>query len=638
MLTKCGQNYNVFKMTNNMNNYPLLSLINSPEDLRLLNKDQLPQLCQELRGYLLESVSQTSGHLASGLGTVELTVALHYVYKTPFDQLIWDVGHQAYPHKILTGRRDQMSTIRQKDGIHPFPWREESEFDVLSVGHSSTSISAGLGIAVAAERENAGRKTVCVIGDGAITAGMAFEALNHAGSVHTDMLVILNDNEMSISENVGALNNHLARIFSGSIYSTLRDGSKKILDKVPPVKNFMKKTEEHMKGVMFSPESTLFEELGFNYIGPVDGHNIDELVATLTNMRNLKGPQFLHIKTKKGKGYAPAEKDPIGFHGVPKFDPISGELPKHNTKPTYSKIFGDWLCEMAEKDSKIIGITPAMREGSGMVEFSQRFPEQYFDVAIAEQHAVTFATGLAIGGYKPVVAIYSTFLQRAYDQLIHDVAIQNLPVLFAIDRAGIVGADGPTHQGAFDLSFMRCIPNMIIMTPSDENECRQMLYTGYQCGKPAAVRYPRGNAIGVELTPLEILPIGKSRLIREGQKIAILNFGTLLPSALEAAEKLNATVVDMRFVKPIDIEMINVLAQTHDYLVTLEENAIQGGAGSAVAEVLNSSGKSTALLQLGLPDYFIPQATQQEALKDLGLDSKGIEEKMLNFIAKQDNL
>ena len=621
-----------------MNNYPLLSLINSPEDLRLLNKDQLPQLCQELRGYLLESVSQTSGHLASGLGTVELTVALHYVYKTPFDQLIWDVGHQAYPHKILTGRRDQMSTIRQKDGIHPFPWREESEFDVLSVGHSSTSISAGLGIAVAAERENAGRKTVCVIGDGAITAGMAFEALNHAGSVHTDMLVILNDNEMSISENVGALNNHLARIFSGSIYSTLRDGSKKILDKVPPVKNFMKKTEEHMKGVMFSPESTLFEELGFNYIGPVDGHNIDELVATLTNMRNLKGPQFLHIKTKKGKGYEPAEKDPIGFHGVPKFDPISGELPKNNSKPTYSKIFGDWLCEMAEKDSKIIGITPAMREGSGMVEFSQRFPEQYFDVAIAEQHAVTFATGLAIGGYKPVVAIYSTFLQRAYDQLIHDVAIQNLPVLFAIDRAGIVGADGPTHQGAFDLSFMRCIPNMIIMTPSDENECRQMLYTGYQCGKPAAVRYPRGNAVGVKLTPLEMLPIGKSRLIRKGQKIAILNFGTLLPSALELSEKLNATVVDMRFVKPIDIEMINVLAQTHDYLVTLEENAIQGGAGSAVAEVLNSSGKSTALLQLGLPDYFIPQATQQEALKDLGLDSKGIEEKILNFITEQDNL
>ncbi|MDN3212054.1 1-deoxy-D-xylulose-5-phosphate synthase [Haemophilus sp. SZY H51] len=615
-----------------MNNYPLLSLINSPEDLRLLNKDQLPQLCQELRSYLLESVSQSSGHLASGLGTVELTVALHYIFKTPFDQLIWDVGHQAYPHKILTGRRDQMSTIRQKGGIHPFPWREESEFDVLSVGHSSTSISAGLGIAVAAERENAGRKTVCVIGDGAITAGMAFEALNHAGSLHTDMLVILNDNEMSISENVGALNNHLARIFSGSLYSTVRDGSKKILDKVPTVKNFMKKTEEHMKGVMFSPESTLFEELGFNYIGPIDGHNIDELIATLSNMRDLKGPQFLHIKTKKGKGYEPAEKDPIGFHGVPKFDPTSGQLPKSNAKPTYSKIFGDWLCEMAEQDDKLVGITPAMREGSGMVEFSERFPQQYFDVAIAEQHAVTFAAGLAIGGYKPVVAIYSTFLQRAYDQLIHDVAIQNLPVLFAIDRAGIVGADGQTHQGAFDLSFMRCIPNMIIMTPSDENECRQMLYTGYKYGKPAAVRYPRGNAIGVELTPLAELEIGRSKMIRQGKKIAILNFGTLLPAALSVAEKLNATVVDMRFVKPIDEARILEVANTHDVIVTLEENAIQGGAGSAVSEVLNSHGKTTALLQLGLPDIFIPQGTQQEALAEIKLDEKGIEEQIIAFI------
>ena len=615
-----------------MNNYPLLSLINSPEDLRLLNKDQLPQLCQELRSYLLESVSQTSGHLASGLGTVELTVALHYIFKTPFDQLIWDVGHQAYPHKILTGRRDQMSTIRQKGGIHPFPWREESEFDVLSVGHSSTSISAGLGIAVAAERENAGRKTVCVIGDGAITAGMAFEALNHAGSLHTDMLVILNDNEMSISENVGALNNHLARIFSGSLYSTVRDGSKKILDKVPTVKNFMKKTEEHMKGVMFSPESTLFEELGFNYIGPIDGHNIDELIATLSNMRDLKGPQFLHIKTKKGKGYEPAEKDPIGFHGVPKFDPTSGQLPKSNAKPTYSKIFGDWLCEMAEQDDKLVGITPAMREGSGMVEFSERFPQQYFDVAIAEQHAVTFAAGLAIGGYKPVVAIYSTFLQRAYDQLIHDVAIQNLPVLFAIDRAGIVGADGQTHQGAFDLSFMRCIPNIIIMTPSDENECRQMFYTGYKCGKPAAVRYPRGNAIGVELTPLAELEIGRSKMVRQGEKIAILNFGTLLPAALSVAEKLNATVVDMRFVKPIDKARILEMADTHDFIVTLEENAIQGGAGSAVSEVLNSHGKTTALLQLGLPDIFIPQGTQQEALAEIKLDEKGIEEQIIAFI------
>ena len=616
-----------------MQNYPLLSLINSPDDLRLLSKGQLPQVCRELREYLLETVSQSSGHLASGLGAVELTVALHYVFKTPFDQLIWDVGHQAYPHKILTGRRDKMSTIRQKNGIHPFPWREESEFDVLSVGHSSTSISAGLGIAVAAQRENAGRKTVCVIGDGAITAGMAFEALNHGGALHTDMLVILNDNEMSISENVGALNNHLARLLSGSFYSSIREGGKKILSGVPNVKEFVKKTEEHMKGLV-SPGGTMFEELGFNYIGPIDGHNIDELISTLSNMSSLKGPQFLHIMTKKGKGYAPAEKDPIGFHGVPKFNHLSGELPKSNSSPTYSQIFGDWLCEMAERDPKLIGITPAMREGSGMVEFSNRFPEQYFDVAIAEQHAVTFAAGLAIGGYKPVVAIYSTFLQRAYDQLIHDVAIQNLPVLFAIDRAGVVGADGQTHQGAFDISFMRCIPNLVIMTPSNEDECRQMLYTGYQCGKPAAVRYPRGNAIGVELQPLQELELGKSKLIRQGEKIAILNFGTLLPNALEVAEKLNASVVDMRFVKPLDAARINEIAQTHELIVTLEENAIQGGAGSAVAEVLNYQQHKIGILQLGLPDYFIPQGTQQEILADLQLDAVGIEQQIKNFLAK----
>ena len=615
-----------------MTKYPLLSQIDNPDDLRAFNKEQLPQICDELRAYLLESVSQSSGHLSSGLGCVELTVALHYVYKTPFDQLIWDVGHQAYPHKILTGRRDKMATIRQKNGIHPFPWREESEFDVLSVGHSSTSISAGLGIAVAAEKENAGRKTVCVIGDGAITAGMAFEALNHAGALHTDMLVVLNDNEMSISKNVGALNNHLARLFSGSLYTNVRDSSKKLLDKVPSVKNFMKKTEEHMKGVMFSPESTLFEELGFNYIGPIDGHNIEELVATLQNMRELKGPQFLHIRTKKGKGYAPAENDPIGFHGVPKFDPASGTLPKGNAKPTYSQIFGNWLCEMAENDPHLVGITPAMCEGSGMVEFSQRFPNQYFDVAIAEQHAVTFAAGLAIGGYKPIVAIYSSFLQRAYDQVIHDVAIQNLPVLFAIDRAGVVGADGQTHQGAFDVSFMRCIPNLVIMTPSDENECRQMLYTGYQCGKPAAVRYPRGNAVGVELAPLQMLELGKSKPVRQGETIAILNFGTLLPQAMEVAEKINATVVDMRFVKPIDEARIIEMAQSHTLIVTLEENAIQGGAGSAVAEVLNAHQKNTALLQLGLPDFFIPQGTQQEIMADLGLDAKGIEEKIQHFL------
>ena len=613
-----------------MQNYPLLSLINSPEDLRLLPKEQLTQVCKELREYLLESVSQSSGHLASGLGTVELTVALHYVFKTPFDQLIWDVGHQAYPHKILTGRRDQMPTIRQKGGLHPFPWRDESEFDVLSVGHSSTSISAGLGIAIAAERENAGRKTVCVIGDGAITAGMAFEALNHAGSLHTDMLVILNDNEMSISENVGALNNHLARLLSGSFYSSIREGGKKILSGVPPIKEFVKKTEEHVKGLV-SPGGTMFEELGFNYIGPIDGHNVEELINTLQNMSSLKGPQFLHIVTKKGKGYIPAEKDPIGFHGVPKFNHLSGELPKSNATPTYSKIFGDWLCEMAEQDPKLIGITPAMREGSGMVEFSQRFPQQYFDVAIAEQHAVTFAAGLAIGGYKPVVAIYSTFLQRAYDQLIHDVAIQNLPVLFAIDRAGIVGADGQTHQGAFDLSFMRCIPNLVIMAPSDENECRQMLYTGYHCGKPAAVRYPRGNAVGVTLESLHALELGKSKLIREGEKIAILNFGTLLPNALKVAEKLNATVVDMRFIKPLDVTRISEIAKTHELIVTLEENAIQGGAGSAVAEVLHVQQHNVKLLQLGIPDFFVPPGSQAEMLTALKLDEIGIEQQIEDF-------
>ncbi|OBX06671.1 1-deoxy-D-xylulose-5-phosphate synthase [Gallibacterium salpingitidis] len=609
-----------------MSNYSLLSQINSPDDLRLLAKEQLPELCDQLRKYLLESVSQSSGHLASGLGTVELTVALHYVFNTPFDQLIWDVGHQAYPHKILTGRRDQMHTIRQKGGIHPFPWREESPFDVLSVGHSSTSISAGLGIAVAAQRENAGRKTICVIGDGAMTAGMVFEAMNHAGALHTDMLVILNDNDMSISENVGALNNHLARLLSGSFYSSLREGGKKILSGLPPIKEFVQKTEEHVKGFI-SPGGTLFEELGFNYIGPIDGHNVEELISTLKNMSTLKGPQFLHVITKKGKGYEPAERDPIGFHGVPKFNPLSGELPKSKTTlPTYSEIFGKWLCEMAAQDPKLIGITPAMREGSGMVEFSQRFPEQYFDVAIAEQHSVTFAAGLAIGGYKPVVAIYSTFLQRAYDQVIHDVAIQNLPVLFAIDRAGVVGADGQTHQGAFDLSYLRCIPNLIVMTPSDENECRQMLYTGYQCGKPAAVRYPRGTGMGAELQPLNLLPIGKAKFVREGEKVAILNFGTLLPEALKVAEKHNYTVIDMRFVKPLDLECLRQIKDQYQLLVTLEENAIQGGAGSAVLEALAGFDTTIpSILQLGLPDYFIPQGTQQEIHQLLQLDAEGIE-------------
>ncbi|MGL6164024.1 MAG: 1-deoxy-D-xylulose-5-phosphate synthase, partial [Aeromonas veronii] len=480
-------------MSVDISNFPNLALADTPVELRSLPKDRLPVLCNELREYLLRSVSRSSGHFASGLGTVELTVALHYVYNTPFDRLIWDVGHQAYPHKILTGRRDQIHTIRQKDGLHPFPWRGESEYDVLSVGHSSTSIGAALGMAVAAESEGLGRKVVAVIGDGAITAGMAFEALNHAGDVHKDMLVILNDNEMSISENVGALNNHLARVMSGKLYTTIREGGKKVLAGLPPVKELAKRAEEHLKGMVVP--GTLFEEFGFNYIGPIDGHDIEALVETLRNMRNLKGPQLLHVKTKKGKGYEPAEKDPIGYHAVPKFNPDDCSLPKASSaKPTFSAIFGQWLCDMAAKDEKLVGITPAMREGSGLVKFSQQYPDRYFDVAIAEQHAVTFAAGLAIADKKPVVAIYSSFLQRAYDQVIHDVALQDLPVLFAIDRAGLVGADGPTHQGAFDISFLRTVPNMVVMTPSDENECRQMLYTGYLHQGPVAVRYPRGSS------------------------------------------------------------------------------------------------------------------------------------------------
>lgn len=604
--------------------YPTLALVEDPNDLRLLPKESLPKLCDELRQYLLNSVSRSSGHFASGLGTVELTVALHYIYNTPFDSLVWDVGHQAYPHKILTGRRDRIATIRQKGGLHPFPWRDESEYDVLSVGHSSTSISAGLGMAVAAEREGKNRRTVCVIGDGAITAGMAFEAMNHAGDIKADMLVILNDNEMSISENVGALNNHLAQLLSGKLYSSLREGGKKVLSGLPPIKELVKRTEEHLKGMVVP--GTLFEELGFNYIGPVDGHDVQGLAATLKNMRDLKDPQLLHIMTKKGKGYAPAEKDPISWHAVPKFDPASGTLPKNaGGLPTYSKIFGDWLCETALDDSKLMAVTPAMREGSGMVRFSKEYPQQYFDVAIAEQHAVTFAAGLAIGGYKPVVAIYSTFLQRAYDQVIHDVALQKLPVMFAIDRSGIVGADGQTHQGAFDISFLRCIPNMVIMTPSDENECRQMMHTGhqYQDG-PTAVRYPRGSGTGATLEPLACLPIGKGIVRRQGEKIAILNFGTLMPDALVAAEQLNATVADMRFVKPLDEALVLELAATHDVLVTLEENAIMGGAGSGVNELLMAKRKLVPVLNLGLPDKFIPQGTQAEALHEIELDSAGI--------------
>jgi len=628
-------------MTINLADYPLLSQIDLPENLRELQQSQLPQVSNELRSYLLNSVSKSSGHFASGLGTIELTVALHYVYQTPFDKLIWDVGHQAYPHKILTGRRDKMQTIRQKDGLHPFPWREESEYDTLSVGHSSTSISAALGLAVAAEKEAKNRKVVAVIGDGAMTAGMAFEALNHAGDIGKNMLVILNDNEMSISENVGALNNHLAKLLSGSIYTGLREGSKRILKGIPPIRELASKAEEHLKGMVVP--STFFEELGFNYIGPIDGHDVTGLVDTIRNMRNLKGPQLLHIATKKGKGYHPAEQEPIKYHAVPKFDPTQTNLPKSAPSlPTYSQIFGDWLCKTAAIDAKLMAITPAMREGSGMVEFSQQYPQQYFDVAIAEQHAVTYAAGLAIGGFKPVVAIYSSFLQRGYDQLIHDVAIQNLPVLFAIDRAGVVGADGSTHQGTFDLSFLRCIPNMVIMAPSDERECQLMLSTGFNLNQPAAVRYPRGNGIGVKLpeissTNAETLELGKGLIKQQGEKIALLSFGTLLAEAKKAATALNATLVDMRFVKPLDKTLITELAIHHQTLVTIEDNVIAGGAGSAVNEYLITEkllGQNLQILNLGLPDTFIKHGTQTEMHHELGLDVAGIVQKINEFLDK----
>lgn len=620
-------------MSVDISHYPNLALADTPIELRSLPRERLPLLCNELREYLLRSVSRSSGHLASGLGTVELTVALHYVYNTPFDRLVWDVGHQAYPHKILTGRRHRMHTIRQKDGLHPFPWRGESEYDVLSVGHSSTSIGAALGMAVAAEEEGLGRKVVAIIGDGALTAGMAFEALNHAGDVHKDLLVILNDNEMSISENVGALNNNLARLMSGKLYTTIREGGKKVLSGLPPVKELAKRAEEHLKGMVVP--GTLFEEFGFNYIGPIDGHDIDALTETLRNMRSLKGPQLLHVKTKKGKGYEPAEKDPIGYHGVPKFNPDEHSLPKSaGGKPGFSAIFGQWLCDMAAQDERLIGITPAMREGSGLVKFSQQYPSRYFDVAIAEQHAVTFAAGLAIENKKPVVAIYSSFLQRAYDQVIHDVALQNLPVLFAIDRAGLVGADGPTHQGAFDISFLRTVPNMVIMTPSDERECRLMLSTGYRHHGPAAVRYPRGSGSGVEAgQDLETLPIGKGRVVREGKRIAILGFGTLLAQAQLAAEALDATLVDMRFVKPLDEALLRTLAEQHEVLVTVEDNAIMGGAGSAVNEFLMRERLLRPVLNLGLPDQFVEQGTQEEIYAQLGLDAAGIRAAIERYLA-----
>jgi 1-deoxy-D-xylulose-5-phosphate synthase len=610
----------------------LLAQIDSPADLRKLEPEDLEKLAAELREFLIESVSKTGGHLSAGLGTVELTIALHYVFNTPEDRLVWDVGHQTYPHKILTGRREAMSTVRQKDGICGFTRREESEYDTFGVGHSSTSISAALGMAVAAAEKQEMHDVVAVIGDGAMSAGMAFEALNCGGEIDANLLVILNDNEMSISPNVGGLSNHLARIMSGRVYSTAREGSKNILSRLGPLWNFAKRSEEHMKG-MFMP-GTLFEELGFNYIGPIDGHDMNTLVKTLQNMKHLKGPRFLHVITKKGKGYTPAENDPCTYHGVSSFDIETGEaLKKASTAPDYSAVFGAWLCDMAETDSRLIGITPAMGQGSGMVEFSQQFPERYFDVGIAEQHAVTFAAGLAVDGLKPVVAIYSTFLQRAYDQLIHDVAIQNLPVLFAIDRAGLVGADGPTHAGAFDLSYLRCIPNMTVMAPADEDECRKMLTTAFLLDTPSAVRYPRGYGPGTEIEEkLEPIEIGKSRTMLEGKQIAILAFGSMLSPAVVVGKAINATVIDMRFVKPLDEEVIKHLAASHELLVTIEENAIKGGAGSAVNEYLSSIQSTVQTLNLGLPDSFIEHGETALLLADCGLDSAGIQKAILNVL------
>ena len=605
--------------------FPLLSKIQSPADLRELPAAELPVVCRELREYLIRSVATRGGHFAAGLGTVELTVALHYVFDTPVDRLVWDVGHQAYPHKVLTGRRDRLHTIKQRDGLAPFPTRSESAYDTFGVGHSSTSISAALGMAVAAQRRGETRRVVAVIGDGAITAGMAFEALNNAGSLKSDLLVVLNDNDMSISENVGAMSNYFARILSGRTYATLREGSKKVLRQMPTVWELARRSEEHVKGMVLP--GTLFEELGFNYIGPIDGHDVETLVRTLRNQRQLKGPQFLHVVTRKGKGYAPAEADPIKWHGPGPFDPVSGTIYKEkSTGPSFSQVFGQWLCDMAERDPDIVGITPAMREGSGLVEFSKRFPERYFDVAIAEQHAVTFAAGLACEGLKPVVAIYSTFLQRAYDQLVHDVALQDLPVIFALDRGGLVGSDGATHQGAYDVSFLRCIPNMVLMTPADENECRQMLFTATTLRHPSAVRYPRGQGSGVAVqAEMTALPVGRGELRREGRSgLAILCFGTLLPSALELAERLDATVANMRFVKPLDDALVLSLATRHRAFVTLEENAVAGGAGSAVAESLAAAGIALPQLMLGIPDRFIEHGTREDCLEAAGLDLAGI--------------
>jgi 1-deoxy-D-xylulose-5-phosphate synthase len=607
--------------------YPLLERIESPEDLRRLDRASLPALARELRAFLIETVAQTGGHLSSNLGTVELTLALHYVYDTPRDRLVWDVGHQTYVHKILTGRRRAMGRLRQAGGPSGFPRRSESEYDTFGTAHSSTSISAALGMAVGAQRKGEARKVVAVIGDGAMSAGMAFEALNNAGTAGVDLLVILNDNEMSISEPVGAFHQYLAKVLSSRLYNTVRRGGKEVLAKLPPVKELARRWEEHMKGMVLP--GTLFEEFGFNYIGPVDGHDVEELAHTLANVRELKGPQFLHVITRKGYGYDRAEEDPILYHGVGKFDPAVGIVAKPAARPAYTQIFGDWLCDMAGRDRRLVAITPAMREGSGLVRFSQEFPDRYFDVGIAEQHAVTFAAGLACEGMKPVVAIYSTFLQRGYDQLIHDVVLQNLPVVFAIDRAGIVGADGATHIGAFDLSYLRCLPNTTVMAPADENECRQLLTTAFTLDTPSAVRYPRGTGPGVAIDPaLAPLPVGKAELRREAKRrtnrVAILAFGSVVPHAVAAGEALDATVVNMRFVKPLDVALLAELARTHDGFVTVEENVVMGGAGSGVAEAMAELGLVVPMLHLGLPDRFLDHGDPAQIFSDCGLDARGI--------------
>ncbi|MBK7898946.1 MAG: 1-deoxy-D-xylulose-5-phosphate synthase [Azonexus sp.] len=609
-----------------MPTFPLLDTVGDPAALRRLERRQLPQLADELRQFLIESVSRTGGHLSSNLGTVELTVALHYVYDTPEDRLVWDVGHQCYAHKILTGRRAGMDRLRMAGGVSGFPKRSESPYDTFGVGHSSTSISAALGMALAAKLKGEGRKAVAIIGDGAMSAGMAFEALNNAGVAGADLLVILNDNEMSISPPVGALNTILTRLMSGKTYNAARQGARHMLGFAPPLLELARRAEEHVKG-MITP-GTLFEEFGFHYYGPIDGHDLDALVPTLDNLRQMRGPKFLHVITKKGQGYKLAEADPILYHGVAKFCPVEG-IPassgKGGGKLTYTQVFGDWLCDMAAADKRLVGITPAMREGSGLVRFAQQFPDRYHDVGIAEQHAVTFAAGLACEGLKPVVAIYSTFLQRGYDQLVHDVALQNLPVVFAIDRGGLVGADGPTHHGTFDLSYLACIPNLVIMTPADEAECRRMLSTAFHLDCPTAVRYPRGGGTGaLPGNNLDTLPVGKAEIRRRGQKVALLAFGSVLPAALAAGEALDATVANMRFVKPLDADLVAELAGNHSLLVSIEENAAIGGAGSEVARVLEDKGIATPLLRLGLPDRFVDHGDQGQLLAELGLDKDGI--------------